>query len=140
MDITSKSKWQVRVAAIVIFLLGFAAGALALNAYKRWSRGGVEASRQGQFERMIDGLNLSADQKTQVHQILGDTREQLQALRRESEPRVNDIRRQTDERLQKVLTPDQWKQFQQERDKMRGRERRGREDWSGTPSATASPQ
>jgi Spy/CpxP family protein refolding chaperone len=133
MDITNKRKWQVRVAAIVIFLLGFAAGALTLNAYKRWGRSSAEASRQAQFERMLDALQLNADQKTQVHQILNDTREQLQALRKESEPRVSEIRRQTDERLQKVLTPDQWKQFQQERDKMRGRGRRGRGDLSATP-------
>jgi Spy/CpxP family protein refolding chaperone len=133
MDITNRNKWQVRVAAIVIFLLGFAAGALTLNAYKRWSRSGVEASRQDRFERMLDTLQLNADQKTQVHQILNDTREQLQAMRKESEPRVSEIRQQTDERLQKVLTPDQWKQFQQERDKMRSRGRRGKENWSGTP-------
>jgi Spy/CpxP family protein refolding chaperone len=133
MDITNRNKWQVRLAAIVIFLLGFAAGALTLNAYKRWSRNVVEASRQDRFERMLDTLQLNADQKTQVHQILDDTREQLQALRKESEPRVNELRQQTDERLQKVLTPDQWKQFQQERDKLRGRGRRGRENWSGTP-------
>jgi Spy/CpxP family protein refolding chaperone len=133
MDITNRNKWQVRLAAIVIFLLGFAAGALTLNAYKRWSRSGVEASRQDRFERMLDTLQLNADQKTQIHQILDDTREQLQTLKKESEPRVNEIRQQTDERLQKVLTPDQWKQFQQERDKLRGRGRRGRENWSGTP-------
>jgi Spy/CpxP family protein refolding chaperone len=134
MNITNKSKWQVRLAAIVIFLLGFSAGALALNGYKRWSRSKVEASRQNRFDSMLDSLQLSPDQKTQVHQILGDTRQQLQALRKESEPRFTEIRRQADERLQKVLTPDQWKQFQQERDKMRGRERRGRENWSGTPA------
>src|SRR2546423_12488157 len=126
MDISQKSKWQVRVAAIVIFLLGFTAGALALNGYKRWGRGGAEASRQNRFEQMLDSLQLSADQKTQVHQIVGDARQQLQVLRKESEPRVEEIRSQTDERLQKVLTPDQWKQFQQEREKMRGRDRRGR--------------
>lgn len=133
MDITNKRKWQVRVAAIVIFLLGFAAGALALNAYKRWNRSGTEASRQNRFERMLDTLQLNADQKTQVQQILGDTREQLRGLRKESEPRVAEIRRQADERLQKVLTADQWKQFQQERDKLRSRDRRGRGNSSGTP-------
>lgn len=133
MEIIDKSKWQVRVAAIVIFLLGFAAGALALNAYKRWNRSGAEASRQDRFERMLNTLQLNADQKTQVHQILGDTRQQLQALRKESEPRVGEIRRQTDEKLQKILTPQQWTQFQQERDKMRSRGRAGRENWSGTP-------
>jgi len=131
MDITNKRKWQVRLAAILIFLLGVAAGALALNAYKRWGRGGP-VSRQDRFERMIDSLNLNADQKTQVDQILSDTRAQLQSLRKESEPRVNEIRRQADERLQKVLTPDQWKQFEQERDKMRN-QRRGRGNAPDSP-------
>ena len=126
MDTVDKSKWQIRVAAIVIFVLGFAAGALALNGYKRWERGS-EASRQGRFERILDQLQLNADQKTQVHQILGDTRQQLQALRKESEPRVAEIRRQADERLQKVLTPDQWTKFQEERDKPRRRGRGARE-------------
>jgi Spy/CpxP family protein refolding chaperone len=133
MDLSNKSKWQVRVAAIVIFLLGFAAGALTLNAYKRWHRGGGDASRQAQFETMLDSLQLNADQKTQVHQILGDARQQLQALRKESEPKVVEIRGQADARLQKVLTADQWKQFQQERDKTRNRDRRGRENSSATP-------
>ena len=132
MDVTNKRKWQVRLAAILIFVLGFAAGALALNAYKRLGRNRGEVSRQDRFERMLDSLQLSADQKTQVQQILGDTRQQLQSLRKESEPRVEEIRRQADERLQKVLTPDQWKQFQQERDKMRS-QRRGRDNSSGTP-------
>ena len=127
MDKISKNKWQVRGAALVIFVLGFTAGALAWNAYKRFSRSGVEASRQDRFEQMLDRLQLSVEQKTQVHQILGDTRSQLQGLRKETEPRFDEIRRQADERLQKVLTPEQWKQFQQERNEMRNRGRRGRE-------------
>ncbi|MGI9165144.1 MAG: hypothetical protein ACR2G5_01925 [Pyrinomonadaceae bacterium] len=128
MDIIKKGKWQLRVAVIIIFLLGFAAGALALNGYKRWSRTGAEASRQNRFEAMLDRLQLNADQKTQVHQILSDSRTQLHALRKESEPRFDEIRRQADERLQKVLTAEQWKQFQQERETLRGRGRRGRGD------------
>ena len=133
MDTISKSKWQVRGAAIVIFLLGFTAGALALNAYKRWDRTGAGLSRQDRFDRMLNGLQLTADQKTQVHQILSDSRDQLQALRKESEPRVGQIRQLADERLQKVLTPDQWKQFQQMRNDLRGHDRRGRENSSSTP-------
>ncbi len=126
MDTVNKSKWQVRGAAVLIFVLGFAAGALALNAYKRLGRG-RDASRQGRMEQLLDSLQMNADQKTQVHQILGDTREQLQTLRKESEPRVTEIRRQADERLQKVLTPEQWKQFQQGRERMRER-RAGRDN------------
>ncbi|MGH9928071.1 MAG: hypothetical protein ACREA9_02465, partial [Pyrinomonadaceae bacterium] len=70
-------------------------------------------------------LKLNDSQKIQVQQILGDTREQLQALRRESEPKVSEIRQRADEQLQKVLTPDQWQQFQQMRSETRGRGRRG---------------
>ena len=124
MNTIQKGKWQVRVAALVIFVIGFAAGALALNVYKRWARTNAVQSRGDRFERMIERLNLNADQKTQVHQILGDTRAQLQTLRKESEPRFDEIRRQADERLQKVLTPEQWQQFQKERSEMRGRGRR----------------
>lgn len=122
MDKTGKSKWQVRIAAILIFVLGFAAGALALNGYQRW-RSNSQTRRQA-YEQMIDRLQLNGDQKTQVQQIFGDTRQQVQALRKESDPRVAQIRQQTDERLQKVLTPDQWKQFQQLRDEMRSKGRR----------------
>ena len=122
MDKTGKSKWQVRIAAILIFVLGLAAGALALNGYQRWRTGG-QARRQA-YEQLIDRLQLNADQKTQVQQIFGETRQQLQALRKESDPRVVQIRQQTDERLQKVLTPEQWKQFQQMRDEIRSKGRR----------------
>ena len=136
MDTTNKSKWEVRVAAIVIFLLGFAAGALALNGYRAWSRSRLEAGRQDRFEQMLDRLQLGADQKTQVHQILGDARSRLEALRKQSEPQVNEIRQQTDERLQKVLTPEQWGRFRQERDEFRSRGRRGREANDSAPKPT----
>jgi Spy/CpxP family protein refolding chaperone len=126
MDIVTKGKWQLRLAVIVIFLLGFAAGALALNGYQRWGRTVAENARQNQFDEMLNRLQLNADQKTQVHQILSDTRTQLRALRKESEPRFDEIRRQADERLQKVLTPEQWKQFSQERETMRSHGRHGR--------------
>ncbi len=123
MEKTSKTKWQVRIAAILIFVLGFAAGALALNVYHRWARTRDQANIQA-FDQMLDRLQLNSDQKTQVHQIFSETRQQLQALRKEADPRVTEIRQHTDERLQKVLTPDQWKQFQQMRDERRSRGRR----------------
>ena len=120
-----KSRWQVRVAAAVIFLLGFTAGILALNVYRGLARNGPPRDR---FEQLSERLNLSADQKTKVQQIFGESREQLHTLRQESEPKVSEIRRQADEKMQQVLNAEQWKQFQQERDSMRGRGRRGGPD------------
>jgi|SRR5580765_157649 len=119
MDKLMKSKWQVRIAVVLIFLLGFTAGLLAVNAYRAWAR--RAPNQQDRFQQLATRLQLNADQKTKVQQIFSDTRQQLQNLRKESEPRVNDIRQQTDQRLQDVLTPAQWNQFQQMRGEMRAR-------------------
>lgn len=124
MNTSTGSKWQVRVAAAVIFLLGFVGGSLTFNVYQKWFRSGMSEHR-GRFDQMLDRLQLSAEQKTQVHQILSDARTQLHELRKQSEPQFEEIRRHTDERLQKVLSPEQWNQFQQERENRRGRGRRG---------------
>ena len=118
MDKASKNRWQVRVAALVIFVLGFAAGILALNVYRRVA--GSDRPRD-RFQQMSRRLNLSADQQNKVQQIFSDTREQVRALRRESEPKFNEIRQQADARLQQVLTAEQWEQFQKDRQEMRGR-------------------
>ena len=122
MNSITKNRWQVRVAAAIIFVLGFTAGILALNVYRGLTR---NAAPRDRFEQLSERLQLNEDQKTKVQQIFSDTREQLRALRKESEPKVSDIRKQADDRLQQVLTPDQWKQFQSMRDDMR--QRRGRD-------------
>lgn len=118
MDNVAKNRWQVRFAAMIIFVLGFAAGILALNVYRGLAR---NTGPRDRFEQLAERLELNADQKTKVQQILGDSREQLRAVRRESEPKVNAIRQQTDTRLQEVLTPEQWQKFQSLRHEMRGR-------------------
>ncbi|HWS90285.1 MAG TPA: periplasmic heavy metal sensor [Pyrinomonadaceae bacterium] len=121
MDKARRSSWLVRAAALVIFLLGFAAGALAPAAYRAWQRDG----RRDRFERMSEDLKLSPEQQGQVRQIFGETRNRLEALRKESEPRFAEIRREADERLKQVLTPEQWEQFRKSREEGRGRGRRG---------------
>src|SRR5436190_8221500 len=126
MNKVARNKWQARGFAVVIFILSFTSGILALNAY-HWARARGPAAPSDRIEQLATRLQLNADQKTKVQQIFGDTRQQLQALRKESEPRVNDIRQQTDQRLQQVLTADQWKQFQQMRDEMKARRVQNRE-------------
>lgn len=122
MDHSSRNRWQVRIAAMVIFVLGFAAGVLALNVYRSFAR---DRNPRDRFEQMAERLQLTTEQKTQVQDIFADTREQLRAVRRESEPKVSEIRRQADGRLQSVLTPEQWEKFQNLRDEIRPR--RGRD-------------
>lgn len=119
MNNVTKNRWQVRVAALIIFVLGFTAGILALNVYRGWARAGGPGNR---IDELSEKLELTADQKSKVQEIFGDTREQLRAVRQETEPRMSEIRRQADGRLQTVLTPEQWQKFQKLREE---RQRRG---------------
>ena len=144
MDSLTKGKWQLRAAAVVIFLLGVAAGTLAPLAYRGWARGGggpPRMMRRGDgFERMLERLELKDEQKAQVKQILAETREQFRALRREGEPREQELRRRTDERLRQVLNEEQWEKFQSEMRERRGRRGgRGGRDGGNTPSDEKQP-
>ena len=80
MDTVARNKWQVRGAAILIFVLGFAAGMLALGAYRAWAR--RPAAPGDRFNQLATRLQLNTDQKTKVQQIFGDTRQQLQSCAR----------------------------------------------------------
>lgn len=112
----------MRAAVLSVFLLGFVAGALALNAYHVWFAAS-SPTKQQRYERIFDQLTLSDQQKTEVQKIVGETREEIQALRKESEPRVKEIRGRADERFQKVFTPEQWQEFQTLRDELRESEK-----------------
>lgn len=134
MDTVRKNSWLVRLAALAIFVLGFAAGTFAPSVYRSWMRNRPQGGGGGRIERMSRNLNMSPEQETQVRQIFGESRSQLEALRQESEPRFAEIRRQADERLQKVLTPEQWQKFQESRREERSRGRRGRGGEGGPQS------
>ena len=125
MENNGKGQWRIRAGVIGVFLLGCLAGALAMNVYRaHFSRYSVE-SRGERFEQMLDRLDLTAEQRTQVVQIIKESRSQLIDVRQQSVPRYKEIRRQTDEKLQTILTPQQWQKWQQMTRDMRGRRNRG---------------
>jgi Spy/CpxP family protein refolding chaperone len=127
METGNKRKWQIRVAVLAIFLLGFLAGAMTLNIYHARRLSSLHETRRDRFEQILDRLNLTQEQRTQVEQIIKDARSRIIEMHKQSEPRIGEIRRQTDERLQTVLTPQQWQQWRQMTGEMRARKRRDRE-------------
>jgi Spy/CpxP family protein refolding chaperone len=106
-----RNKWQVIAAALGVFILGFLAGGFSMNLYRN-RQAPRKDDHSPQIKHIIDSLNLGADQKTQVEAIINDTRGQLRDLRKESQPRVDEIRQKARARLQTVLTPEQWKQLE----------------------------
>jgi Spy/CpxP family protein refolding chaperone len=112
MESSVNNKWQIRLAVLLIFVVGFVAGALTMNVYRTRRLSASEAGHRDRFERVMNQLNLTAEQRDQVKAILDDARSQLSEMRRESQPRFRAVREQTNARLQSVLTPPQWEQFQ----------------------------
>ena len=123
MNIESKSKWQIRFATLGIFVLGFVAGAFALNAYHLWFGAAKQPTKQEKYEEAFRSLGLTDAQKSEIEKLVNETRDKIQNIRQETDPRVLEIRTQHDEKLQKILKPEQWQKFQQEREKIRESER-----------------
>jgi len=123
METNGKGRWSIRAAVLGVFLLGCLAGALSMNVYRAHLSRSPREPRGERFEQMLDRLNLTADQRIQVEQIMKESRSQIVEMRRQSEPRYKEIRKQTDERLQAILSPQQWQQWQQMTQEMRGRRR-----------------
>ena len=111
MDSKTRKKWEVRLAALILFVIGFIAGGLAMNLYRsrEWAPG---SGGRGSFEHVLNKLSLSDEQRTEVTVIFEDARKQLNELRKESEPKFREVRKNTDDRLKAVLTTEQWEQFQ----------------------------
>lgn len=124
MESKDKNKWQVRAAALTIFVLGFAAGALSLNLYNSRRPAGPQDNRQRRIEQMLDRLDLNEDQRSRMEEIMKDTRARMDAIRKESSPQIQEARQESRRRMQEVLTPAQWEELQ---DLMK-RNRGGRRD------------
>jgi uncharacterized membrane protein len=120
-----KAQWRIRAAVVGVFLLGCLAGALAMNVYRGQFPRSFREPRGERFEQMLDRLNLTAEQRTQMEQIIKESRSQIVEIRRQSAPRYKEIRQQTDEKLQTILSPQQWQQWQQMTREIRGRRNRG---------------
>jgi Spy/CpxP family protein refolding chaperone len=116
MENKDRLTWKIRLAAFSVFLLGFVAGGLAFNIYNTWFARDKRITKDEKYERIFDQLNLSEDQKIEVRRIIAETREELQALRKDTEPRMKEIRTRASEKFQRVLTPEQWEKFQRLRE------------------------
>src|SRR5262252_3959049 len=111
MEIRNKTKWQIRIAALFIFVLGFAAGALTLNLLRPADASTPPNLRYRRFEQALDRLNLSPDQRTQIEKILTDFRTQIAAARKESQPKFRALRMDAHARIHAVLTAEQQQQL-----------------------------
>jgi len=75
-------------------------------------------------QRLMDELELTAEQRTQVEAILEESRAEAEALRRDVGPRLREQLQRTHDRIVEVLTPDQRERFEALRRRHRPRAER----------------
>lgn len=102
-----------------LFLLGFVVGGLALNTYNLWVVGSKQPTKQERYQKAFDQLNLNEGQKIEVQRIVAEIRGNIQQLRREPEPQMQEIRARNNVRLESVSTVEQWTKFQRLREAIR---------------------
>lgn len=141
MEGKSSSKNKARLIVMIVFIIGFAAGALSLNLYQRLTSTD-EATRNSGHEltgneyivnKMSQRLGLSPEQQEQIKAILEERNSRFRAIRtemeplmKEFEPRFSAIRQESRDKIRAVLKEDQRPEYEellQEADQSRQREK-----------------
>jgi hypothetical protein len=137
METKTNSQTKARLIVVSVFVIGFAAGALALNLYQQLSRSSdrntPRSGTEWLLKRMNDKVGLASDQQEQIKKILDETADKYKDIRKEMdpvvkpfEPRFNSVRQESRDRIRALLTADQLPKYEQmveEHDKMREQEK-----------------
>lgn len=112
------TRTKVGLAFLVVFLLGFAAGALSLSVYHRRGEAPRQAIWTGRFNReryvqeLTEAVRLQPEQRGALNAALDETREEFLALRRRLQPQFEEVRQRARQRIRSVLNADQQPRFE----------------------------
>jgi len=137
MESNRNSQSKARLIVVSVFVIGFAAGALALNLYQSLNGSNKKDPRRGGTEFLIGKMNeevgLTSDQQEKIRKILDETSEKYKQIRVEIdplvkpfEPRFNTVRQESRDRIRALLTSEQLPKYEemvQKHDKIREQER-----------------
>jgi Spy/CpxP family protein refolding chaperone len=101
----------VFVLGIAFGVVGVLAGRRVLSAGNRGNGNGNGNGQDQQLGQLTRDLNLTTDQERQFRQILADERDRYDAVRKEMDPQLRQVREQNRERIQQILTAEQRTEF-----------------------------
>jgi hypothetical protein len=104
---------SVRLVTALLLVLIFAAGVGAGAALCRWTGGHADRLPRPPLPPPWHALGLSPEQQKQAREIAEKHRPALEAVLRETFPRVRAINDQMERELRAILTPDQIKLLEQ---------------------------
>jgi flagellar basal body-associated protein FliL len=104
----------------LVFVLGLALGGVAgyLFAHQKYTVTSAaptnDAVRRAQKVQELTKLaNLTPDQSQQVDGIISEVQGQMRAIRKTSEPQIDDVRQKGRDRIRAILTAEQKPQFEE---------------------------
>lgn len=121
-------RWQVILAAVVIFLAGIATGALATRALTPAPAARPSAPlplgldrRHAYLERLDREVDLTPEQRLQVEKIIAASQERIRALWEPIAPEAREAYRAARREIAALLTPAQKARLEEARQKRRHR-------------------
>jgi len=128
---------KIQLAFVVIFVLGFAAGALSLAAYVRRMEPARPAVWTGRFDRerfvkqLSETVGLRQEQMGALNAVLDEAREEFVSLRRRLNPQFEEVRKRVRNQIRGILDAEQqsrfdafakrWEEARQEEERARSR-------------------
>ena len=105
----------------VVFLLGAALGGMLgyVFAHRSYADAAMtpamtdQAKRQQKVEHLAQELGLSNEQKQQLDVVLTDVRAQYRAIRKTTDPQIDQLHQKGRERIRAILTPEQKPKFEE---------------------------
>ena len=112
-----KSKTSVALLWILVFILGGTTGAVSHYIYRNHvvaagPRIGNGNPPRDIVEGLAHDLNLDAQQKQTLRNIIGQSAERYRALAQQFRPQYESIRSETDRQIKQILRGDQKAQFE----------------------------
>jgi Spy/CpxP family protein refolding chaperone len=115
------SPWRVILATMVIFACGVVTGSMITRTVtaklEQHPANPAAAPIPGrgavlQMQKVLDKqFDLTADQRSQIENIMKASQQRTQPLWDKIAPQMNDEIKRVRQEIREVLTPDQWKQF-----------------------------
>jgi len=112
-----RSKTSATLMLVLTFLLGCVAGSIANHLYQSRikntpTKQGFRPAPRDIVEDMGRDLNLSADQKDKLKEIVQQSRERYRALSTQFRPQYDVIRNETNQQIRQILNEEQKARFE----------------------------
>ncbi len=105
--------WKAVVGALLLFLLGMAAGVLGTVGMvrHRWMQRGPRVMADFVVRRLSWELRLDRAQRSQLHAIVNNGWQEMKAVHEQVRPQVEGILSNSEAKVRLILRPDQLEKF-----------------------------